>query len=148
MKIAAATDDGTTISRHFGKARFYVVLEVDGRTVVGQEQRAKPAHDHGHHHHGEHHHGGQGRPSGEGGGLPILPLQPPGQQANDGNEHHRMAAVIADCDVLLVRGMGRPAYHDLVEIGIQPQITDIETIDEAVRAFLDGALVNHTERLH
>lgn len=143
MKIAAATDDGRTISKHFGKARFYVVVEVDGRAVVGQEQRAKPAHEHGEHHsHGEH------RGAAAGKQLPVLTLQTQEPQASEENEHHRMAAVIADCDVLLVRGMGRPAYHDLLELGIQPYITDLETIDEAVRVFLDGTLVNHTERLH
>lgn len=37
MKIAVVTDDGTTVSQHFGLARYYAVLTADGRHVTGQE---------------------------------------------------------------------------------------------------------------
>ncbi len=48
----------------------------------------------------------------------------------------------------LASGMGRPAYTSLKASGLEPIITDIVDIDEAVQAFIDGAMDNRTERLH
>jgi predicted Fe-Mo cluster-binding NifX family protein len=59
-----------------------------------------------------------------------------------------MAAAIADCQVLLARGMGAGAYESMRQSGIRPIITDIASIDEAVQAYLAGRLVDHTEWLH
>jgi len=59
-----------------------------------------------------------------------------------------MAAAIADCQVLLARGMGTGAYQSMAEAGIRPVITDIAEIDQAVQAYIEGRLVDHTELLH
>jgi predicted Fe-Mo cluster-binding NifX family protein len=59
-----------------------------------------------------------------------------------------MIGAIEDCDVLLARGMGRGAYIALEEADIKPIVTDIGAIEEAVQAYLDGEIVDHTERLH
>jgi predicted Fe-Mo cluster-binding NifX family protein len=59
-----------------------------------------------------------------------------------------MAAAIADCQVLLARGMGAGAYQSMAEAGIRPVITDIARIDDAVLAYLAGTLTDHVERLH
>jgi predicted Fe-Mo cluster-binding NifX family protein len=59
-----------------------------------------------------------------------------------------MAAAIADCQVLLARGMGAGAYQSMEQAGIRPVVTDIANIDEAVRAYVEGRLADHTERLH
>ena len=123
MKIAAATDDGRTISMHFGQARQYVVVTVENGQVVGKEVRDKVFHHHGvgdHHHDHDHGHG----------------------------PHAQMAASIGDCQVMLVGGMGRPAYDSLKGYGIEPVITSVREIDQAVAAFLGGTLTNLTERLH
>ena len=45
-------------------------------------------------------------------------------------------------------GMGWGAYEAMSSYGIKPIITDIVNIEEAVRAYLDGTIVDHTERLH
>lgn len=126
MKIAVVTEDGLTISRHFGRAPYYVVLTVENGQVLGQEQRAKFAHVHGP---GEHHHEGEHNPAA-------------------GDTHASMLAPIRDCQVLLAGGMGSPAYASLEQAGITPIITDIAGIAEAVQGYLAGQLVNHTERLH
>jgi hypothetical protein len=34
------------------------------------------------------------------------------------------------------------------QAGIQPIVTDISIIDEAVQAYINGTLVDHTEKLH
>ena len=64
------------------------------------------------------------------------------------SRHASMAAAIADCQVLLARGMGAGAYESMRQASIQPVVTDIASIDEAVQAYLDGTLVDHTEKLH
>ena len=43
MKIAIVTDDGQSISAHFGRARAYAVLTVRDGAVVERELRPKSA---------------------------------------------------------------------------------------------------------
>jgi len=59
-----------------------------------------------------------------------------------------MIAVIADCDVVLSRGMGRGMYQNLQQAGIFPILTTVPNIDEAVAAYLQGRLENHPELIH
>ena len=125
MKIAAVTDDGVTIHSHFGQAPLYEVLTIENNQIVAREQRAKPAHNH-HGEHEEHHHHGAG-----------------------GDTHARgMAEVIADCQVLLARGMGQPAFAALQAAGIQPILTELQSIDAAANAYLRGELTHRAERVH
>jgi predicted Fe-Mo cluster-binding NifX family protein len=130
MKIAAVTEDGVTISQHFGRAPYYVVLTVEDGQVLGREQREKVAHGRG----------ADGHVHVEGVAH--------GFDAASQDTHGRMAAPIADCQVLLARGMGMGAFQSLTQAGIQPVITDIAAVDEAVAAYLAGTLTNHVERLH
>jgi predicted Fe-Mo cluster-binding NifX family protein len=149
LRIAAVTDDGKTISAHFGRARAYLVCTVEGGRVVAEELRDKAGHhtfaasgghDHGHGHgHGDgpaHDHGHGEHAGGHGTG--------PGAAAR----HAAMTEPIRDCAVVLARGMGRGAYLALEQAGLEPFITTEVSIADAVRGYLDGELVNHTERLH
>ncbi|MBI4788869.1 MAG: dinitrogenase iron-molybdenum cofactor biosynthesis protein [Chloroflexi bacterium] len=122
MKIAAVTDDGVTIHAHFGQALYFEVLTVEHEQVVARERRAKPSHQHGAHE--EHHHSGMD------------------------THAHGMAAVIADCEVLLARGMGQPAFQALQSAGIQAILTEKQTIDDAAQAYLKGELSHRAERVH
>jgi predicted Fe-Mo cluster-binding NifX family protein len=133
MKIAAVSDDGVTISQHFGRALFYVVITVEEGQIIGREIREKMGHAH---FAGEHHHGHGADPRGHG-------FDPAAQ-----SRHARMIEAIADCDVLLARGMGTGAYESLRQAGIRPIITDIARIDDAVQAYLEGKLEDHPEWLH
>ncbi len=127
MKIAVVTEDGTTISRHFGRAPFYMVLTIEDGQITGREQREKFAHQHGP---GEHHDEG-------------------GHQGPEaGHSHGRMLSPINDCEVVLSRGMGYGAYYSLQQAGIRPMIVDVAGIEDAVRSYLAGTLVDHSERLH
>jgi len=36
---------------------------------------------------------------------------------------------------------------NMIEYGIKPIITDIENIDNAVKALIDNTIINHTENL-
>jgi predicted Fe-Mo cluster-binding NifX family protein len=59
-----------------------------------------------------------------------------------------MLAVIADCQVLLAGGMGQGMYLNLQEAGIRPVLTELENIQEAIRAFIEGRLVERPEYAH
>ena len=132
MKIAVVTDDQATISRHFGRAQYYLVFTVEDGQVVQQELRSKLGHDQfQHEEHQEHEHD-------HGHGY--------GQHSQD--KHSRMMANIGDCQVLLAGGMGMGAYESLQRIGITPVLTDVSDIGAAVQAFLYGALEDQKERLH
>ncbi len=132
MRIAAVSEDGITISQHFGRAPFYIVVTVENKAIVSREKRDKMGHaQFG----GETHAEGED-PRGHG-------FDPVAQ-----SRHASMAAAIADCQVLLARGMGAVAYESMKQAGIQPIVTDITSIEEAVRAYLTGTLVDHTEKLH
>ncbi|MCB0198814.1 MAG: dinitrogenase iron-molybdenum cofactor biosynthesis protein [Caldilineae bacterium] len=136
MKIAVVTDDLVTISRHFGRARNYLVLTVESGQVVRQEARPKAGHDqfrlhehddHDHDHDHEHGHG-MGKHSQE--------------------KHNLMMANLADCQVLIAGGMGQGAWNSLVQLGIKPVMTNEKQIAVAVREYLDGELVEQPKLVH
>jgi predicted Fe-Mo cluster-binding NifX family protein len=135
MKIAAVSDDGVTISQHFGRAPFYVVITIENGNVVAREKRDKL----GHAHFATEPHAHEAQ---------STDARGHGFDSASQSKHQRMASAIADCEVLLARGMGAGAYESLCSANIQPRITDITNIDDAICAYLDGTLVDHTERLH
>ncbi len=135
MKVAAITDDEKTISQHFGRAPYYMVATIENGRIVQRERRDKLGHMHfANEPHGAEAHGSD--PRGHG-------FDPAAQ-----DRHARMAAAIADCDVLLCRGMGAGAYESMKQAGIRPIVTDIAGIDEAIQAYLDGQIVDRVDRLH
>lgn len=122
MKIAAVTEDGKTIHSHFGQAPYFEVLTIENNIVVARERRSKPAHQHGAHHE---------------------------DHAAGGDTHAQgMAQVISDCQVLLARGMGLPAFQALKLAGLEPILTEKQMIEDAVKAYLQGELANRPERMH
>jgi predicted Fe-Mo cluster-binding NifX family protein len=131
MKIAAITDDGKTISQHFGRASYYQVVTVENNQIANRELRDKL----GHAHFANEEHEEQ-------------PGQPHGFSPGANDRHIRMAQAISDCEVLLCRGMGAGAYQSMQQQGIRPVVTDIASIDEAVMAYVSGTIVDHTDRLH
>jgi predicted Fe-Mo cluster-binding NifX family protein len=133
MKIAVITDDFTTISAHFGRATHYMVFTIENGQVTAQEARPKANHSQfaGEPHHHEHQ---PGESHGEGPGA--------------GQRHAAMMDPIADCQVLLARGMGMGAYNGLIGRGVIPMMTEIADIHQALKAYLDGTMIDHPERLH
>jgi predicted Fe-Mo cluster-binding NifX family protein len=132
MKIAVITDDGITISQHFGRAPYYLVATVEIGQIVKRELRNKLGHDH---------FVSQPHPEEQ-------PGQPHGMDPASHNKHLQMAEAIADCELLLCRGMGMGAYQSMQARGIRPVVTDITVIDEAVMAYVEGNIVDRVERLH
>ena len=132
MKIAAITDDGNTISQHFGRAPYYLVLTIEDGKIVNREMRDKMGHTQFHE---QTHVGGS---NGMGHGM----------DAQSHNKHVDMAQVIADCKALLCGGMGMGAYESMRQLNIQPVVTELSDIEAAAQAFIDGKLIDHTELLH
>jgi len=131
MKIAFITADGETISKHFGRAPYFLVVTVENGQVVDRELREKPGHtqfasqDQSDYRHGE----------------------PHGFEAGFHTRHVRIAQVIADCMVVVCAGMGVAAYESLEMLNIRPIVTDQRMIDEALRLYLAGQLKHRPERL-
>ncbi|KAF0108148.1 MAG: dinitrogenase iron-molybdenum cofactor biosynthesis protein [Anaerolineaceae bacterium] len=132
MKIAAITDDGNTISQHFGRAQYYLVATVENGQIVSRELRPKIGHSQF-----------ASQPHAE-----EQPDQPHGMDPASHNKHLQMAEAIADCEALLCRGMGRGAYESMKVRNIRPVVTDIAAIDEAVMAYVEGKIVDQVDRLH
>jgi predicted Fe-Mo cluster-binding NifX family protein len=59
-----------------------------------------------------------------------------------------MTAPIADCTLLVARGMGLGAHQHLEAIGVQPLLTDLRTIDETIEALVAGKVSDNPKRLH
>jgi predicted Fe-Mo cluster-binding NifX family protein len=131
MKIAVITDDGKTISQHFGRAPYYMVMTIEAGKILNREMREKLGHNQfsgigtEEHHHEQH-----------------------GMDPASHDKHAQMAGSISDCEVLICGGMGRGAYESMRLLKIKPVVTEISDIEEAVQAYMDGKLVDHTEMLH
>ncbi|MFZ3071350.1 MAG: NifB/NifX family molybdenum-iron cluster-binding protein [Anaerolineaceae bacterium] len=132
MKIAAITDDGKTISQHFGRAPYYLVLTIEEGKIVNREMRNKM----GHNQFSDQPHAEESQGAGH------------GMDTASHEKHVSMAGTIADCKTLLCGGMGMGAYESMRRLNIQPVVTDLQDIDVAAQAFIDGKLVDHTELLH
>jgi predicted Fe-Mo cluster-binding NifX family protein len=120
-KIAFATDDLIKISPHLGRAKKYLIYTIQNGKVIAQEERVKPVHDHGKQE-GHEHHGGQ--------------------------IHNDMVQVIADCQIVVARGMGKPAFESVKKAELHTFLTELSTIEEALQAYLEGRLEHCPERIH
>jgi predicted Fe-Mo cluster-binding NifX family protein len=132
MKIAAITEDGVTVSQHFGRAPLYAVVTVEDGKIVNKETRSKT----GHHSFAPNEN------------AFLAPGERHGYDASSQAKHASMAETIADCQVLIAGGMGWGAYESLKSRGIEAIVTDVENIDEAVQLYVEGKLPSLMERLH
>lgn len=127
MKIAFVADDPQTISAHFGRASQVVVVTVEDGREVAREVRAKEAHGQGHEqeeHDHSHDHGHHQR------------------------DHSSKFEPMRDCDVLVVRGMGAPAFDHARSMGLEVFMTAEKDINAALAAYLAGKLDNDDRRIH
>jgi len=132
MKIAAITEDGETISQHFGRAPYYLVVTFEDGQITGRELRNKLGHTQ---------FANQPHKTEE-------PGQPHGMGDANHNKHIQMSEAIADCEALLCGGMGMGAYQSMLARGIKPVVTDIWNIEQAVMAYAAGKIVDQVEKLH
>ena len=122
-KIAVATEDGVTVSAHFGRAPYFQVLTLENGQVIARECRAKAFHQ------GEHHHA---------------------HHADTGHDTHAsgMVAVVRDCVAIIAGGMGNPAFASIQAANLTPILTDLRDIEQVACAYVAGTLINRVERMH
>lgn len=126
MKIAFVSDDHQTISAHYGKAKFFEIYVLQIGKVIAHETVAKS-------------------------NPQVIRMGYTEHQPNTdvhNHDHTSMMAPILDCEVLITRGIGKSAHNSLIENDIQPIVTDIQTIQDALAAFLSGTITNHPEHIH
>lgn len=127
MKIAFPTDDGRTISAHFGRAQSFVIATVEGDAEPQFEQRAKAFHgaheeqgEHGEHEGHDHH----------------------------GHDHAAMLSPLAGCQVLIAGGMGEAGLQDAQAQGLEVILTGEKQITAALAAYRAGTLTSDPRRIH
>jgi len=122
-KIAIATEDGVTVSAHFGRAPNFEVLTIEDGQIIARERRAKTFHPAGQPH--EHH-------------------------DHTGHDAHAsgMVGVVRDCAAIVAGGMGKPAFASIQAANLTPILTDLRDIEQVARAYASGTLVNRAERVH
>ncbi len=119
--IAIATDNGTTVSSHFSRARYYAVIYlVDGK-VIGRERREKAVYH-------------------------LFASQKTGR--NQGNDRGASQArgrgavsfPITDCQAVIVHSMCRRTFDYLSEVSVVPVLTNLHTIQEVIGAIAAGSV--------
>jgi predicted Fe-Mo cluster-binding NifX family protein len=132
VKIAVISDDGVTISQHFGRAEMYVVLTIEDGQIVAEESRPKVGHS----------------------AFMTQPHADLDAQGRHGfgagaqSRHQQMAEAIGDCQALIAGGMGWGAQESLQQLSIEVVITDVEDARDAALRHAGGELPNLVERLH
>ncbi len=119
VKLAIPTDDGETVSRHFGQAKYFRVLTLEEGQVTQTELRPKASHQHGDH--------------------SQTPGVHPGQQ---------MVNTISDCQVLICGGMGTPAHSKAVAAGLKVILTGQSSVAAAAEAYAAGKLEHDPRLIH
>lgn len=117
MKVAVASEDGVSISHHFGRSRCFLVFDIQDGKVTERSVRdntftahARGECDETHHHDQPHGHGA-------------------------------IVEALKDCQAVLCYGMGWRAAEDLKQKGIQAMLVPGEmSPEEAVGKYLRGDL--------
>lgn len=118
MKIAFASDDERTIAAHFGRARGFLLFELDNGKVTSREYR-----------------------------LNTFTGHARGMEGADHaiDRHGPILAALKDCRAVISHGMGQRIYQDLCQAGIEAIITDESDIDKALERYLKGSLEDRPE---
>jgi predicted Fe-Mo cluster-binding NifX family protein len=136
MKIALPTQDGKTVSAHFGRSPFFAIYHVENKEVLQKELRTNG----GAHGEGECSHGAGGHSScshGENHGH----CSHGHQEHHAGNHSHAgILAALRDVDIIIAGGMGQKMFAELTLQGKIVLMTDETGCEAAVQNFLDGTL--------
>ena len=132
MKIAFVSDNGENISAHFGRAPYYVVVEIEDKKEVSREKRDKMGHTHFQSSHSHEEHSNEGH----------------GFSPESHSKHISMMAAIEDCSVVVCGGMGRGAVQSIKGAGKELRLTEVRDINQALEMFLADNLPNREELSH
>ncbi|MBN1201057.1 MAG: hypothetical protein JXJ20_04300 [Anaerolineae bacterium] len=137
-RIAFVCDETGALSAHFGQAPQVIVVTVEDGRPVARDTRDKvhsPPHDHDHDHDAHAHRNDDPdccRNVGRGG---------------RGGRNRKFDAM-RDCQVMVVRGIGKRALGHAREYGLRVYAVPQKTVDEALLAYLDGTLAHDPRRVH
>ena len=119
MKIAVPTNDGSSISEHFGRSAAFLLFDTGNSQITASEMRANQ---------GQHHHSEAGCTGDHAG-----PAEP--------HSHQAIVNSIAGCEVVICAGMGRRASEALKQAGVREVVvTAPGPAKEAVLTYLRGDL--------
>ncbi len=130
MKIAIVTNNGSTVSQHFGRAPYYKIFETEDHKIKKTSLRGRRT---GHFAPGgiQHNHGlTDSHEEGHGHGIDAQ------------GRHASMVEELADCQVLIAGGMGKGAYENFRSAGLEVILTNYQDIEDAVEAYINGRLEN------
>ena len=125
--IAIATDDGETVSSHFGRALLYEVITFNDGKVIERQRREKA----GHHTFAKE----------------VTDEEHETEESHT-KRHRAMVSSIPDCQAVVVRGMGQGAVDHLTQANLLPILTSLHTIDEVIAAIGSGSLDSDPRRIH
>lgn len=123
MKIVVASDDGRTISSHFGRSRGFLIFEIEDNKIQKKEYIPNTITGHGR------------TITGYGRGMHD-------SGSHNYSSHAGIIEAIKDVQIVISCGMGRRLYDDLKNSGKEVYITDTIDPDEAIKLYLDGKLTN------
>jgi predicted Fe-Mo cluster-binding NifX family protein len=127
MKIAVATEDGNSISAHFGRSPYFAIYDVQDGEIANKEMR-------------ENIFTGHFRRAGRG-----HRTHRHGHGAGDTDAHRSVWEGLRDCSVVISHGMGRKAWEDLRARDIEMIVTDETDVEQAVRLYLAGEMKDRIE---
>jgi predicted Fe-Mo cluster-binding NifX family protein len=124
MRIAIPTNDGTSISEHFGRSAAFLIFEAENGQIKSREMKTN--------------------------GAQYSHAQGTGDHHSPHNKAHSHAGILAaldGCEVVICAGMGQGAAEALKAGGVtQILVTTVGPAEEAVSTYLAGKLTPRTER--
>ena len=122
MKIGIPTNDGTSISEHFGRSAAFLIFETENGQIKSRELKSN----------GEKHSHAQGACDHH--STEIKP-----------HNHAGILAALEGCELVICAGMGRRAAEALQGCGTQIVVVAPASADETVAAYLAGKLTTQKE---
>ena len=121
MKIAVPTNDGASISEHFGRSAAFLIFETENGQIKSRDLR-KNGQEHSHEGACDQH---------------SADHQP--------HSHSGILAALDGCEMVICAGMGQGAANALRDWGMQVIVTSAGSAEAAVSAHLAGKLTPQKE---
>ncbi len=117
MKIAIPSNDGKTVSKHFGRSEGFIIVEIEDNKIINKAYKKNDftghaqglSHEHTAHGHGHH-------------------------------SHEGIFKALGDCSVVIAGGMGQKLYKDFQEKKVMTYLTNESDIDSVLEQFINGQL--------
>lgn len=157
VRLAIPTDDGVTVAPHFGRAKYFVLVELEEGKEVSRTL-VENLHARGHGHHDEHHlgrgnhglhgyHGGWRNGNGNGNGYGHHHGNGFGHGLGHGHGHDEVFASIGNVDGVIAVRVGPHMFEDLKSRKVGVYLVRVGTsVNDAIAQFSAGTLRDVTVR--